>query len=454
MTRTRTARGWPAGIVLAMLAAATAGQEVEVGVVRPERRDMTRRLKITGSVQPFEEATIVARVSGCVEAVPADLGDEIAAGEPLLVISAPEILDRKSAAEAEAEGAAAEVRKARELRAVAEAKVAEAEADHVAAVAQAEADVARLEAARVLRELKRVTHERYAALKEKQAATPQQVDEAHAGFRHAEAQERLAEAARITSRAATETAQARIGVARAEVNAADAGTAVREGVERAARAKLAEASTRAGWLTVRAPFAGRVFARHVHRGAFVRGGDSSNPTPLFDFQATGKVRVAFEVPDAEAPHVRPGNGARITGRGIPGDPVEATVTRTAGARAMGTRALPVEVHLDDGRLRPGMFVTVDLGLDTRQGALVLPVAAVLAEKSGPSVLVVREGKVEKIAVKLGVEEPRHVEIVSGLTGEEDVIVRGRELVKPGAAVRIARDAPRPPERLPPGGERR
>jgi RND family efflux transporter MFP subunit len=298
-----------------------------------------------------------------------------------------------------------------------------------------------------------VTFERYAAMKEKQAATVQQVDEAAAELRHAEAQEKLAEAARITSGAEVEMAQMKIGVARAELKAAEAEIAVREAAQRAAAARLAEATTMAGWLAVKAPFAGRVFKRHVHPGAFVHGG-GSDPTPLFLLQATEQVRVAFEVPDAEARNVGPGNGVRITGRGIPGDPVQGKVTRSAGARSPGTRALPVEVHLSDDRIRPGMYVSVDLDLDTHQNAITVPVSAVVTEKGGASVFVVKDGKAEKVPVKLGVESPGYVEVLSGLTGDEDVIIRGRDRIRPGAGVSVVREKSGAKEKTGPGGEGR
>ncbi|MBF8279387.1 MAG: putative Macrolide-specific efflux protein macA precursor, partial [candidate division NC10 bacterium] len=59
-------------------------QTIAVTVAPVEARDVQRRVEIVGSIEPDEEVTVYAQVSGYVEKILADLGDRVNAGQPLI----------------------------------------------------------------------------------------------------------------------------------------------------------------------------------------------------------------------------------------------------------------------------------------------------------------------------------------------------------------------------------
>jgi membrane fusion protein (multidrug efflux system) len=90
----------------------------------------------------------------------------------------------------------------------------------------------------------------------------------------------------------------------------------------------------------------------------------------------------------------------------------------------------------DGHLRPGMFLTVNLLNDTTQ-ALLIPERALIPERSIQYVYVVDANQlVEKRPVKIGRRRPGEVEILTGLSAGESVIVDGTQKARDGQPVKI------------------
>jgi membrane fusion protein (multidrug efflux system) len=82
-----------------------------------------------------------------------------------------------------------------------------------------------------------------------------------------------------------------------------------------------------------------------------------------------------------------------------------------------------------------MYARVQLLLEVRRGALLLPLEALVGAETKPVVLVVREGKVATVAVSLGEIDGPLVQVVKGLAPDDQVIVQGKELVREGQAVK-------------------
>jgi membrane fusion protein (multidrug efflux system) len=207
----------------------------------------------------------------------------------------------------------------------------------------------------------------------------------------------------------------------------------RQALRDASRAALDAASARLRDTRLRAPFAGRVGLRHVSLGAYV-----TPETVVTTLDDTDRMKLDFEVPETAFSLLAPGQS--VTARGAAWPDVEfrgqvATVdtrvdpvTRTVGVRAL----LPN----DDGRLRPGMFLTVTL-LREDVRALVIPEQAVVPEQSRQFVFVVGPGQVvEKRALRTGRRRPGQVEVLEGLAEGEIVIAEGTQKAEPGKPVEV------------------
>ena len=129
------------------------------------------------------------------------------------------------------------------------------------------------------------------------------------------------------------------------------------------------------------------------------------------------------------------------------DPFEGRVLRINPATQAGTRAIAVYVGLDrsDDRLRAGLFAQGSLVLETREGVIAVPPAAVRDAAGRRFVYLIERDAIVEREVKLGLLDDGArapgggqglIEVSSGLSRGETVIAINVGLLKPGAAARI------------------
>jgi membrane fusion protein (multidrug efflux system) len=105
-----------------------------------------------------------------------------------------------------------------------------------------------------------------------------------------------------------------------------------------------------------------------------------------------------------------------------------------------TRSVAIRALIDnrDGRLRPGMFMTVKLVRPEGQ-ALMLPEQAIVPENEQHFVYVVADGKAHKREVKIGRRRPGEVEVLQGLSADDGVVIDGTLNLRDGVPVRVQGD---------------
>ncbi len=204
-----------------------------------------------------------------------------------------------------------------------------------------------------------------------------------------------------------------------------------EATLKANEARLAAARARLEDTVIRAPFAGRVGLRRVSVGSLVNPG--AVITTLDD---TSVVKVDFAVPENDIAALREGLSISARSSAYPSREFQGRVQSVdaridAASRAVTVRAV---VPNGDGLLRSGMFVTVLLTRDQRK-AVVIPEEALVPEQDRQYVFVVEDGKSLRREVQIGTRQPGRVEIVSGLTPGERIVVEGTVKVRDGEAVR-------------------
>jgi membrane fusion protein (multidrug efflux system) len=199
------------------------------------------------------------------------------------------------------------------------------------------------------------------------------------------------------------------------------------------RAALDAAQARLSQTVVRAPFAGRLGLRNVSPGSYV-----SPETVLTTLDDTDVIKLDFDVPETALSRLAEGlpvaarsaawPDARFEGKVDTIDTRVDPVSRTVRVRAL--------VPNPNGKLRPGMFLTVTVAREDVM-ALAVPEQAIVPEQSSQYVFVVgAEDVVEKRAVRTGRRRPGQVEILDGLGEGELVIAEGTQQARPGAAVKI------------------
>ena len=209
-----------------------------------------------------------------------------------------------------------------------------------------------------------------------------------------------------------------------------------------AQAKLRRTQTLLAYTRITAPFDGIVTARFLDPGAFVpaaTGGSTPQSAAVLTLMNYTRLRVQVPVPETEVLFVTNGLPVQITAEELRGRKIPAQVTRFAHALDPLTKTMLAEIELDNpkGDLRPGTYAMVQLEVERKKDALLLPVSAVLVEKSGSSVFVPLEGKARKTPVRTGFNDGVNVEVLEGIKPDEPVVVAGKAPLTDGQAIVMA-----------------
>lgn len=205
-------------------------------------------------------------------------------------------------------------------------------------------------------------------------------------------------------------------------------------VERA-RATQMLAQDRQGKTVIRSPIDGVVRERKIQQGNFVRAG-----TPLFTLIRVDPIKLIFSVPEKEVERIKTGQQVSFRVESLPGQEHSARITLIHPVLDDRTRTLKVEAQAPNrGRLlKPGLFARVIIYTDSLKELLAIPGTAIISENNRHLVFVVEGNQVKAKEVKLGQKIGELTGIVSGLTGQERVVVAGHQNLVDGVKVNVAR----------------
>jgi RND family efflux transporter MFP subunit len=193
---------------------------------------------------------------------------------------------------------------------------------------------------------------------------------------------------------------------------------------------------------VYAPFDGIITARNTDIGALIDAGANTQPRELFHIAAIRTLRLYVAVPEVYSRAARSGAPATLTLDEFPGQAFHGTLVRNANSIDVASRTLLVEVDVDNptGQLLPGAYVFVHLKLPDETRSVTIPSNTLIFRKEGLQVGLVRNGKAELVAVKIGRDYGNTVEIVSGLQPTDAVIVDPSDSLVAGMPVRLSNKA--------------
>jgi len=189
---------------------------------------------------------------------------------------------------------------------------------------------------------------------------------------------------------------------------------------------------------ITSPFDGVVTARNTDVGALIDSG--SNAKELFHVASVRRLRVFVNVPELYSRAAHPGMQADLTLDEFPGRRFAAVLARTAESIDVASRSLLTEFDVDNpkGELLPGSYAQVHLKLPTETSTFKLPVNALIFRTEGLQVATVIGGtRVALTPVTLGRDFGTSVEVITGLTGNEQIIVNPPDSIQTGQTVRIA-----------------
>lgn len=229
-------------------------------------------------------------------------------------------------------------------------------------------------------------------------------------------------------------------VSKQETDVAISGAAARLAALQAAQANLRRLQQLQSFEHVYAPFDGVVTARNTDIGDLITaGGGGAQPRDLFRVGAIDRLRVFVPVPEIYAPAIHDGATATLTLDEYPGQSFTGTIARNSSAIDQNSRTLNVEVDVPNAqhKLLPGAYTFVHFKLPVAAQMLTIPANALLFRAQGTQVGLVRNGHVHLQDIRIGQDHGSTLQIASGLSASDNIILNPADSLTEGQQVRVA-----------------
>ncbi|WP_338824187.1 Macrolide export protein MacA [Moorella humiferrea] len=368
------------------------GGQVSVKTATAAKGKLEATLELSGALAPARVANVVTKLAGQVLAVKADVGDRVQAGQVLVEIDTKELQAQLQQAEAAVDSVREQAEQARLGMEAAE-------------VAVANAKVA-LDAAQKY-------YDRIKALVDAGAASQSQLDDA---------QTKLDQAKNGYAAAGKQYEVAR----KQYETASGAGLAQAEAAVNTIKVNMSNA-------VITSPITGVITNRNINPGEMAA---PTSPQPLLVIADTATLKLQGTVGQEAVPLLAVGQKVTVTLDALPGREFTGTVTQVGPVAAATGQRFPVEVSLaNPGELKAGMTARAVFKLTAPEG-VVVPLAAVRTEGGGDYVFVVKDGKVERRPVTLGLKNEEQVMVLKGLEAGEQVAVTNVGVLQDGMAVKV------------------
>jgi len=356
---------------------------------------------------------VSSKISGRVAKLLVDKGDEVRKGQVLATLDARETV--------------AQLEQARATRVVAEARLRELEAgSRPQEIQRAQAS---LEEAEARVRTATISLERAQELHRTGVYAKQALDEARNDFEVAEAQTRVAR---------ENLELARLGPRKEQIETARAQVRESEATIRLWQTQLEE-------MTIRAPVAGTVLERLIEEGEMVTTGYVSGrgaKSALVSIADLGELEVELDINESDIPKVRHGQECLVSPDSYPDRKYRGAVREIApeANRQKATIQVKVSISAPDAYLRPETNAKVHFleGSAHPSAAvqILIPKSAIREESGASVVFLVQDGRAVKRQIEAGETLLDQRVVLSGLSGGEQLIVRGMEELADGQRIHL------------------
>src|SRR5262245_59763921 len=205
-------------------------------------------------------------------------------------------------------------------------------------------------------------------------------------------------------------------------------------------ARQAEIKARLEKSAVFAPFEGVAGLRQVSPGAYVKAGQD-----IARLEGIGTLKLDFRIPELYLGRIRQRQEAIARVDGFSGEIFRGEIYAIEPAVDEQTRTVLLRARVPNpgARLKPGMFARIVLVLETREQALIVPEQALVPQGKDRFIYRVADGKAALTKIELGLRRPGEVEIRSGVSAGETIVVDGQLRLRDGAPVTVVSDKPQP-----------
>lgn len=358
--------------------------QTTVGVVKVARHTLQRQLTLSSELVPFQEIDVYAKESGYISKLLVDYGSHVEKGQLMAVLEIPELQATVHQDEAAV-------------------KSMEDQVTH------AQNQLSRIEAQR------KVLHLAYQRISSVARAKPglvaqQEVDDV--------------EGRDLASAAQVEAAKSSLSAAQSNLLGS--------------QSKLQHDEAIFAYSRITAPFSGVVTKRYANLGMLIQAGTNSSTQamPLVKLSQESIFRLVIPVPESYIGYVKVGDPVNVHVPTLNKD-VQGKVARFSYEVGDQTRTMHTEVDVPNpkGDLYPGVYAVATLTLNRSPNALTAPIASVQRDGDHANVYVVDPNNTVQIRqVQVGIEGENDVQILSGLSEGDEVVVGDRSSLKPGEHV--------------------
>ena len=193
--------------------------------------------------------------------------------------------------------------------------------------------------------------------------------------------------------------------------------------QKATEAQVGDIKAAIARKTIHAPFSGILGIRQISLGQYLAAGQA-----IVSLQALNPIYVNFGVPQQDAQKIAIGHNVQVTSTGLAGIGFTGKITALDSVINEQTRNIQIQATLENrgGKLRPGMYVQVQLPTGKPRDVIPLPASAINYAPYGDSVYVVTEMKDQKGNSYKGVKQ--QVVKIEGSRGDQVAITAG---INPG-----------------------
>ncbi|MEY3208282.1 MAG: hypothetical protein RL064_313 [Bacteroidota bacterium] len=183
---------------------------------------------------------------------------------------------------------------------------------------------------------------------------------------------------------------------------------------------------------IKAPFTGQLGLRQVSVGAFI-----NNATTIATIQKVDQLKVDFTIPEAYQDYVKVGKKIKVVGIGENASTLSAVIIAIEPQIVATTRNIRVRASLQ-GKMLPGAYTKVYLGENKQAPSIMVPTNIIIPDSKVKQIVVVRNGQAKFIPVQTGYRTATAVEITSGLTIGDSIVVAGMLFLREGSELKIGK----------------
>ena len=182
---------------------------------------------------------------------------------------------------------------------------------------------------------------------------------------------------------------------------------------------------------LKAPFSGLIGLRQISQGAYI------SPTNIIaTMQQVNKLKVDFTVPEEYSSIIRKGSIVEVAVEGQNNARCKAVVIAREPQVNQTTRNILIRALLTNCTANPGTFAKVYFKAGSARNSILIPTSAIIPDDKYKKIVVVKNGQANYVVVETGVRKEDVVEITSGLSIGDSVVVDGVLFARPGKPVKV------------------